>query len=85
VDLQAQDRAHRIGQKKQVRVFRFVTQGTSEERIIMRAQQKMLLDAMVVKEQSEEVLKNLESAEEPIQIRDVDLNEDGSAKVLNVP
>jgi len=26
VDLQAQDRAHRIGQKKQVHVFRFVTE-----------------------------------------------------------
>jgi SNF2 family DNA or RNA helicase len=26
VDLQAQDRAHRIGQRKQVHVFRFVTE-----------------------------------------------------------
>ena len=51
MDLQAQDRAHRIGQKRQVRIFRLVTRNTSEERIIMRAQQKMLLDAMVVKKQ----------------------------------
>ena len=47
----------------------------------MRAQQKMLLDAMVVKEQSEEVKQKLENHSEPIQIRDVELNEDGSAKV----
>ena len=32
VDLQAMDRAHRIGQKKQVYVFRFVTENTVEEK-----------------------------------------------------
>lgn len=37
VDLQAMDRAHRIGQTKQVRVFRFVSEGTVEEKIIERA------------------------------------------------
>ena len=31
-DLQAQDRAHRIGQKKEVKVFRFVTQDSIEEK-----------------------------------------------------
>ncbi|RXN09191.1 SWI SNF-related matrix-associated actin-dependent regulator of chromatin subfamily A member 5 [Labeo rohita] len=36
VDLQAMDRAHRIGQKKQVRVFRFITENTVEERIVER-------------------------------------------------
>ena len=34
VDLQAMDRAHRIGQKKQVRVFRFVTEKSVEEKIV---------------------------------------------------
>ena len=32
--LQAQDRAHRIGQKKVVKVFRLVAAGTVEERIL---------------------------------------------------
>jgi SWI/SNF-related matrix-associated actin-dependent regulator of chromatin subfamily A member 5 len=47
-DLQAQDRAHRIGQKKEVQVFRFVTENTIEEKVVERAQQKLKLDAMVV-------------------------------------
>ena len=47
-DLQAQDRAHRIGQKKPVQVFRLVTEHTIEEKIVERAQQKLKLDAMVV-------------------------------------
>lgn len=40
IDSQAMDRAHRLGQTKQVRVFRLITRGTIEERIRMRAQQK---------------------------------------------
>jgi SWI/SNF-related matrix-associated actin-dependent regulator of chromatin subfamily A member 5 len=38
VDLQAQDRAHRIGQTKPVTVFRFVTDGSIEEKVIERAE-----------------------------------------------
>jgi SWI/SNF-related matrix-associated actin-dependent regulator of chromatin subfamily A member 5 len=49
-DLQAQDRAHRIGQKKPVQVFRLVTEHTIEEKIVERAQQKLKLDAMVVQQ-----------------------------------
>ena len=47
-DLQAQDRAHRIGQKKPVSVYRLVTENSVEEKIVERAQQKLKLDAMVV-------------------------------------
>jgi SWI/SNF-related matrix-associated actin-dependent regulator of chromatin subfamily A member 5 len=50
MDLQAMDRAHRIGQKKQVRVFRFVTEGSVEEKIIERAQRKLYLDAVVIQQ-----------------------------------
>ena len=49
-DLQAQDRAHRIGQKREVQVFRFVTEHTVEEKVVERAQQKLKLDAMVVQQ-----------------------------------
>jgi len=49
-DLQAQDRAHRIGQKKPVSVYRMVTESTVEEKIVERAQQKLKLDAMVVQQ-----------------------------------
>jgi SWI/SNF-related matrix-associated actin-dependent regulator of chromatin subfamily A member 5 len=50
VDLQAMDRAHRIGQTKQVRVFRFVSEGTVEEKIIERAERKLYLDAAVIQQ-----------------------------------
>ncbi|RHY24975.1 hypothetical protein DYB32_008585 [Aphanomyces invadans] len=59
-DLQAQDRAHRIGQKKEVNVYRFVTANSVEEKIIERAQQKLKLDAMVVQQgRLQEKQKNL--------------------------
>ncbi|KAJ1620892.1 P-loop containing nucleoside triphosphate hydrolase protein, partial [Pavlovales sp. CCMP2436] len=48
VDIQAQDRVHRIGQLKPVRIFRLVTRGTVEERIVSRASQKLYLERMVV-------------------------------------
>lgn len=34
MDLQAMDRAHRIGQKREVRVYRLITEDTVEEKII---------------------------------------------------
>ncbi|KAK3260468.1 hypothetical protein CYMTET_30573 [Cymbomonas tetramitiformis] len=81
VDLQAQDRAHRIGQTKQVRVFRLVTESSVEERIVARAEQKMLLDALVVKKQSEEVerhlAQNLREAGGTVHLPDVEITEDG--------
>ncbi|KAI6229821.1 hypothetical protein M3Y99_01129900 [Aphelenchoides fujianensis] len=49
-DLQAMDRAHRIGQKKQVRVFRFITEKTVEERIIEKAETKLRLDSVVIQQ-----------------------------------
>jgi SWI/SNF-related matrix-associated actin-dependent regulator of chromatin subfamily A member 5 len=49
-DLQAMDRAHRIGQTKQVYVFRFVTEGSVEERMLERAAQKLRLDQLVIQQ-----------------------------------
>lgn len=50
IDLQAMDRAHRIGQKKQVKVFRFVTENTVEEKIVERAEIKLRLDKLVIQQ-----------------------------------
>eukprot|EP00055_Hartaetosiga_balthica_P016500 m.104745 g.104745 ORF g.104745 m.104745 type:complete len:1586 (+) comp9118_c0_seq1:59-4816(+) len=47
-DLQAQARAHRIGQKKQVHIYRFVSKSTVEEDILQRAKEKMVLDHLVI-------------------------------------
>jgi SWI/SNF-related matrix-associated actin-dependent regulator of chromatin subfamily A member 5 len=47
VDLQAMERAHRIGQIKPVRVYRLICRGSVEERMIARAEKKLFLNAMV--------------------------------------
>merc|ERR1712002_609698 len=47
-DLQAQARAHRIGQREQVNVYRLVTKSSVEEDIIERAKKKMVLDHLVI-------------------------------------
>ena len=47
MDAQATDRAHRIGQTKEVSVYRLVTKGTIEERIVKRAQQKLTVQTTV--------------------------------------
>ncbi len=48
VDLQAIDRAHRIGQLKPVTVYRFVTEGTVEEKIVERAAKKLKIDHLII-------------------------------------
>lgn len=50
MDLQAQDRAHRIGQKKPVNVYRMITKGSVEEKIYQRAVKKLYLDAVVIQQ-----------------------------------
>eukprot|EP00794_Sanderia_malayensis_P009568 gene9568-10557_t len=47
-DLQAMARAHRIGQTKQVKIYRLVTKGSIEEDIIERAKKKMVLDHLII-------------------------------------
>lgn len=47
-DLQAQARAHRIGQKNQVNIYRLVTARSVEEDIVERAKRKMVLDHLVI-------------------------------------
>jgi len=48
VDLQAQDRCHRIGQTKPVVVYRFVTANTVDQKIVERASAKRKLEKMII-------------------------------------
>lgn len=48
MDLQAQDRAHRIGQKNKVLVLRLVTVNSVEEKILERANYKLDLDSKII-------------------------------------
>ncbi|KAL1152771.1 hypothetical protein V6Z11_A09G132200, partial [Gossypium hirsutum] len=47
-DLQAMSRAHRIGQREVVNIYRFVTSKSVEEDILERAKKKMVLDHLVI-------------------------------------
>ena len=42
------DRAHRLGQTKQVTVYRLICRGTIEERILERAREKSEIQRMVI-------------------------------------
>ncbi|KAL8922872.1 MAG: hypothetical protein Q9172_003378 [Xanthocarpia lactea] len=47
-DLQAQDRAHRIGQKNEVRILRLITSNSVEEKILEKANYKLDMDGKVI-------------------------------------
>ncbi|GAM86897.1 hypothetical protein ANO11243_049180 [Dothideomycetidae sp. 11243] len=89
-DLQAQDRAHRIGQKNEVRILRLISSNSVEEKILERANYKLDMDGKVIQagkfdnkstnEERDEMLRvMLESAEaqeafEQDEMDDDDLN-----------
>ncbi|KAI8578637.1 hypothetical protein K450DRAFT_245833 [Umbelopsis ramanniana AG] len=50
MDKQCQDRTHRIGQTRDVHIYRFVTEFTIEENIFKKANQKRMLDNVVIQE-----------------------------------
>lgn len=73
-DLQAQDRAHRIGQTKEVRILRLITEDSVEEVILSRAHAKLEIDGKVIQagkfdnkstsEEQEAFLRSLIEAED---------------------
>ena len=46
--MQAQDRCHRIGQTRDVHIYRLVSLHTIEENILLKAKQKRDLDHLVI-------------------------------------
>lgn len=50
MDAQAQDRAHRIGQTRDVHIYRLITEHSIEENILSKAKQKKNLDILVMDE-----------------------------------
>ncbi|KAI9924424.1 hypothetical protein AWENTII_003830 [Aspergillus wentii] len=86
-DLQAQDRAHRIGQKNEVRILRLISSNSVEEKILERAQFKLDMDGKVIQagkfdnkstnEERDALLRTLlETAEAADQVGDQDEMDD---------
>ncbi|KAL9265329.1 PHOTOPERIOD-INDEPENDENT EARLY FLOWERING 1-like protein [Drosera capensis] len=48
MDQQAQDRCHRIGQTCEVHIYRLISESTIEENILKKANQKRVLDNLVI-------------------------------------
>ncbi|KAF9417083.1 swr1 complex component [Podila epigama] len=50
MDRQCQDRCHRIGQTREVHIYRFVSEFTIEENMLKKANHKRMLDNVVIQE-----------------------------------
>ncbi|KAG1854090.1 P-loop containing nucleoside triphosphate hydrolase protein [Suillus tomentosus] len=74
-DAQAMDRAHRLGQTRQVTVYRLITKGTIDERIIQLARVKKDVQDIVVGN------KNFTDATKPSEIVQLLLNDDQLANL----
>lgn len=74
-DAQAMDRAHRLGQTRQVTVYRLITRGTIDERIVQLARVKKDVQDIVVGN------KTFTDATKPSEIVQLLLNEDQLASL----
>ncbi|KAI0068403.1 hypothetical protein BV25DRAFT_1818814 [Artomyces pyxidatus] len=74
-DAQAMDRAHRLGQTRQVTVYRLITKGTIDERIVQLARVKKDVQDIVVGN------KNFTDVTKPSEIVQLLLNEDQLASL----
>ncbi|KAF2768718.1 chromatin remodeling complex SWI/SNF component SWI2 [Teratosphaeria nubilosa] len=93
-DLQAQDRAHRIGQKNEVRILRLISSNSVEEKILERAQFKLDMDGKVIQagkfdnkstnEERDEMLRvMLESAEAAESLESEEMDDDDMNMILH--
>lgn len=62
-DLQAEDRCHRIGQKKPVTVYKMVTEGTVDADIYEMQQRKARMNAAILENSQEKAKKKTEEAD----------------------
>lgn len=65
-DIQAENRAHRLGQKREVEVIRLVSKGTIEEMVYLACRKKVALANQVVSNGDEEKNQAQESLEQEI-------------------
>lgn len=79
-DLQAMDRAHRLGQKKVVNVYRLITKNTLEEKIMGLQKFKMNIASTIVNQQNAGL-----SSMGTNQLLDLFDVEEGAASVENAP
>jgi E1A-binding protein p400 len=86
MDAQAQDRAHRIGQTREVHIYRLVCSSTVEENILIKAKQKRHLDYLVMTEGnfSEASLFNADSVKGMLGIEELDASSTPSSKLPGV-
>ncbi|RCK65871.1 ATP-dependent helicase FUN30 [Candida viswanathii] len=56
-DKQAEDRAHRVGQKKEVTVYKMITDKTIEKNMLLLAENKLALDKKISVDESSEASK----------------------------
>lgn len=86
---QATDRIHRIGQIRNVQVYKLVTKGTLEERIDEIISRKKLIFERFI-EQDEEVFKNLSREDllqllkAPVNNTEIDIQDEDSFEVYNI-
>lgn len=79
-DIQAENRAHRVGQKREVEVVRLVTKGTVEEQILALGETKVALDERVAGAGSEEVDTKAEKKVEDMMLQSLKEEQDGKKK-----
>src|SRR5258708_13237639 len=92
-DLQAQNRAHRIGQTKSVRILRFITEKSVEEAMYARARYKLDIDDKVIQagrfdnkstqEEQEEFLRSILEADQEEENEEAgDMNDDEINEII---
>ena len=76
-DLQAQDRAHRIGQTRPVIVYRLATKGTVEQTLLEKADGKRRLEKLVIqKDKFRSILDKKSKKEEYQELEDILADDD---------